>query len=149
MFAAGVVALALNLAAHEAPREVKFGGALLAQADALFEINDDAQQRELNQLIGTRPSLLAPSILLVTGGVLTLGGGVAFIVGVIISYLPGVVIAVVGIVAAASGAILGTIGGVMMSARARAQAAVDERIRRLTAPSALNGDVPGILLARF
>jgi hypothetical protein len=179
MVAAGVVAVALLLGSRaEAPRELKFRGALLAQADTevseppmpevapptprpLF-VNVEAMQRDLDELVRTRPTLKAATIVLAVGGGVTLLGITLMVGGAIGAGWSGLGVAVIGLLVGASGLVLGIVGVVMMIASGVAQHDADVRIRELKArigqaapptlppaSSGMDGNLSTVLLARF
>ena len=177
MVVAAVVAVAVLLGSHgEAPREVKFRGALIAQADLdLTEpplpevappippplyVNVEAMQRELDELIRNRPTLKAATIVLAIGGGVSLLGVTLIVGGAIGSGWTGLGVAVTGLLVGASGLVVGIIGAVMMIACGIAQHLADGRITELKAriiqaapprlpSSAMNGDLGTVVLARF
>ena len=167
-----VVAVVLMLGSHgEAPREVKFQGALLAQADLELPVppmppplvNVPAMQRELDQLLRTRPSLKPGTIVLVVGGGVSLLGVSLIVAGSIGAGWTGLGVVVIGLLVGISGAVVGVIGGVMMIAEGIALHDADARIEDLKArisraapprlpeppPSTMKDSLSTVLLARF
>lgn len=176
MVVAAVVAVALMLGSHsEAPREVKFRGALLAQADLdLTEpplpevvppippplyVNVEAMQRELDERIHNRPTLKAATIVLAIGGGVSLLGVTLMVGGAIGTGWTGLGVAVIGLLVGVSGLLVGLIGVVMMIISAVAQHDADVRIRELkaritqaappTLPSSERNTLSTLLVARF
>ncbi len=133
MLTAGVVAIGLLLGSRgEAPREEKFLGALLAQADvAPLTVNDEARQREIDELLRKRPTLRAAATVLgIGGGVATLGG-VAVLVGVTGGSIGGILLAALGLIVGVAGLVVALVGLIMMIGNAAAQGDVDARIQEL------------------
>jgi hypothetical protein len=123
MLSMTLVMVAMVVGSHgEAPREVKFQGALLAQADLpapppANTINTEALQKELDQLTRERPTLISPVVLISSGaanvvlclasiaGIVATGSGVTGTLGFIllltalISGPVGIVLGIIGLVA--------------------------------------------------
>ena len=155
MVTAAVVAV-MFLGSHGEPsREVKFGGALLAQADAA-DVNVPALQRELDELVRTKPNYLAAGIVLASGGGVGLLMVALVIVGTVVAGWDGVAVALVGVLLGLTGIVVLAIGLIMLIAGAVERAEYDTRIERLRAklpppmpPSASMASEGGVVLARF
>lgn len=167
MLAAGLM-VALALGSHgEAPREVKFEGALLAQAErAPTSINAELLQRQLDEAIRTRPSLTPGAVVLaIGGGVLTLGA-VVVAIGVAAGGFGGLGIAVLGLIGGAAGLVVVIVGTIMLIVAGMLRRDADAHIADLKArlsslpaaaptlpplppPGVMNDTQSSVLLARF
>ncbi|MDP2273524.1 MAG: hypothetical protein Q8K32_22480 [Archangium sp.] len=148
MVSAGVVAVAMMLGSHfEAPREAKFR--LLAQAP---EAGRSADQRELDALDRTRPSLVPGVIVLSAGAGAGLLGvlfiGLAFIE---LNSFAGTVGLIAGLVFVPTGAVAMVVGVVMLIVAAIVRGVTDDRLRELRSvqPGAERAAARGFVLARF
>ena len=170
VFSVTVVAMLLGIHGGEAAREVKFQGALLAQAELPGPppppplvglpmerppLNDGAQQKQIDALLADRPGLTAPTVLLVIGGSLLgtsltavfvvafSGGGIALAVTFVLAGFVALVALVPTI-----------IGAVMMYSRVQARHSIDARVKLLRqspadVPVGLAAPAAGAVLATF
>ena len=153
MLAAGVVAVAMMLGSHfEAPREEKFQGALLARAP---EAGKSADQRLIDRLIRTRPSLIPGVVMLSAGSGMGLLGvlfiGLAFIE---LNSLAGTIGLIAGLVFVPTGAVAVIVGAVMLIVAAVVRGTTDDRLRELKSvqpnpDQAAVAPLRGFVLARF
>lgn len=166
MVAPIVLGVALLLGSRgELPREVKFQGALLAQA-APVSVNDAAGDLELAEAIRTRPTMKPAGIVLGIGGGLTLAGLAVVVVGAaVIRGWGGVALALLGAVVGASGLVMLTVGLIMAIAIGVKMGEADARIQTLrerpqeppaepppspsSVPQVMHGGQGGLLLAHF
>ncbi|MDP1825402.1 MAG: hypothetical protein Q8L48_19245 [Archangium sp.] len=135
MLVAGAVAVGLLLGGHlEAPREVKFAGALLAQAGvAPPQVNEEARNRELAELIRDRPSLTPSAVVLGISGGLTVVTLAVVMIGAGIARWGSLTAILVGFMIGFPAFIVGMVGGIMMIVAGVMLHSTDERIRELKA----------------
>ncbi len=153
MLSAAVVAVGLMLGSHfEAPREMKFQGALLPES-------------ELDRAIREKPRFTSGNIVMAIGGGVTAIGVVLVILGVAASGWDGLAVALLGIAVGVVGLVGVVIAGIMLIAIAVARADSDARIEMLRKrepapappmedpsippPSVQNTPLSSMLLARF
>ena len=169
MFSVTVVAMLLGIHGGEPAREVKFQGALIAQAELPGPpppplvglplerppLIDVALQKQIDALLADRPGLTAPTVLLVIGGSLLgtsltaffvvafSGGGIALAVTFVLAGFVALVALVPTIV-----------GAVMMYSRVQARHSIDARVKLLRqspadVPVGLAAPAAGAVLATF
>lgn len=133
MLVAGAITVGLLLGGHlEAPREVKFAGALLAQAEVTpRSVNEDARKRELAELIRTRPSLTPSAVVLSISGGLTVVTLAVLMIGA--ARWGSLTALLVGFMIGFPAFIVGMVGGIMMIVAGVMLHSTDERIRELKA----------------
>ena len=155
MVTASVVAVMLLGSHGEAAREVKFLGALLAQADPA-DVNVSAIQHELDELVRTKPTLTGSAIVLSIGGGVALAAVLVVVLGAVVGGWDGVAVALLGVLFGLTGLVMVAIGLIMVIARAFERASVDAQIERLRArlpppmpPSARTTYESTLILARF
>jgi hypothetical protein len=133
------VVVAVLLSSHgEAPREVKFQGALLSQAEfglpalpavtTSSSVNLSELERQLASEIAARPSMVAGIV------VLSVGGGLA-VVGILGTYLGAAVgglgLAALGIIVAVVGIVVALVGAAVMIGQGIGQRVSDRKIAAL------------------
>lgn len=153
MLSAAVVTVGLMLGSHfEAPRELKFQGALLGES-------------ELDRAIREKPRFTAGNIVLGIGGGLTTLGIVVVLAGVAGGGWGGVALGVLGVAVGVVGLIVVVIGIVTLISTAVARSDAEQRIEMLRKreaappppqvdpeippPSVMITPLSGLLLARF
>ena len=134
----------------EAPREVKFQGALLAQNEVAPGASN---QPAIDELSRNKPSFTPAVVLYVVGGASVLVGGVLFFVGLAnLGTLGGLVSLIAGIVLVPVGVVLIVVAIVVTIGIGVARAGNESRQRKLEAPvesTLILRPQGGLVLARF
>lgn len=163
--------LVLGFHGGEPPREVKFQGTLVAQADlpppppppqSLGEsavVNTDETTAEISRLLADRPSLTAGIVLLSIGGGLVTSALLAVVLGVAVSGWTGVGIILLAMIGGVVGLVPLLIGAIMLPVQSAKRRSIDAKVRDLRQRSATppppvsSGFLPlaedGLLVATF
>ena len=153
MLSVALMALGLMLGGHfEAPRELKFQGALMGES-------------ELDRAIREKPRFTPAHVVLGIGGGVTALGVVLVVAGVAAQGWDGLALAVLGIAVGAVGLVVVVVGVIVVIAIAVARSDADQRIEMLRRreaappppqvdpdippPSVMNTPLSGLMLARF
>ncbi len=172
MFSVTLMAMVLGLHGGEPPREVKFQGSLVAQADLPGtppptpppavglpverpSVDAVAVQKQIDGLLAARAGITAPTVLLAIGGGLLTASFTLVIVVAIAG--PGLSILIAGVFAVLGGlvALVPIItGAVMMNSRVQSRHSTDAKVKLLrqslqSAPVGMVDPVEGPVLALF
>ena len=173
MFSVTVLAMVLGLHGGEPTREVKFQGALVAQADLpgtppptpppavglpmerAAVVDPVAVQKQIDGLLAQRAGLTAPSVLLAIGGaLLTASFTLVVVVGIAAPGLSVLIAAVFAVLGGLVALVPIIIGAVMMNSRVQSRHSTDAKVKLLrqslpAAPVGLAAPVAGAVLATF